>query len=272
MVNITHKNMINDDRIDLPSPSPLDADCVVQSSLVNDLTISTPKIAAVIPARGGSKGLPHKNITLLHGRPLIQYTIEVAQRCTGITRVIVSTEDPAIAALAISLGAEVPFLRPKHLAGDKAVLGEAIDFTVRELARRGNPIDGHMVMLPTSPFRPLSMIETLASKLIQGHATVCTAKPVEHRLFARREGALLKNILTPEKENEAELRQYFKTIGLVTGTRHTPSRRQYCHVVEDPASLVDIDTPEDMMLAEMIMEKGLFDFGFTFPEKQKRVS
>ncbi|HBE76236.1 MAG TPA: hypothetical protein DDW65_00385, partial [Firmicutes bacterium] len=78
------------------------------------------KLIALIPARGGSKGLPHKNIRLVGGKPLIAWTIEAAIHSGCFTRVVVSTEDTEIADISKSYGAEVPFQRPMELAGDQA--------------------------------------------------------------------------------------------------------------------------------------------------------
>ena len=96
------------------------------------------KVLAIICARGGSKGIPSKNIRLLCGKPMIVYTIEVAQRCKSIDRVIVSTDDTEIAKIARASGAEVPFLRPKELATDDApklpVIKHAVGFMESKLA------------------------------------------------------------------------------------------------------------------------------------------
>ena len=90
------------------------------------------KIIAVIPARGGSKGLPGKNILPLCGKPLIAYSIEVAKKSRLIDRVIVTTDDKKIAAVAKKYGAEIPFMRPARLAQDNTppfpVLKHVLDF------------------------------------------------------------------------------------------------------------------------------------------------
>ncbi len=78
------------------------------------------KIISIICARGGSKGVPKKNIRLLLGQPLIAHTIDLARKCPSIHRVIVSTEDPEIARIAGEHGAEVPFIRPEELARDSS--------------------------------------------------------------------------------------------------------------------------------------------------------
>src|SRR5688572_19439839 len=91
-----------------------------------------PNVVAVIPARGGSKGLPRKNIRVLAGKPLIAYSIEAAKNCPLIDRVILSTDDQEIADIGKKFGAEVPFLRPSAIAVDDAttesVLIHAIDW------------------------------------------------------------------------------------------------------------------------------------------------
>ena len=88
--------------------------------------MSRSKLLAVLPARGGSKGIPKKNIRLLGGKPLIAYTIEAAKGVSAIDRLIVSTDDAEIAEVAREYGADVPFLRPKELAGDAAPVSGAI--------------------------------------------------------------------------------------------------------------------------------------------------
>jgi N-acylneuraminate cytidylyltransferase len=110
---------------------------------------------AIIPARGGSKGIPRKNIQPLGGRPLIEWSIEsaLAARDT-LTRIIVSTDDAETAAIARLAGAEVPFMRPPELSGDKVptlpVLQHATTFAERE---EGLMYDLVMLLQPTAPFR-----------------------------------------------------------------------------------------------------------------------
>ena len=108
----------------------------------------------LIPARGGSKGVPGKNIKDLCGKPLIAYTIEAALNAKSVDRVVVTTDDEAIAAVAREYGAEVPFMRPAELASDTAgavdVYQHAINFLREET---GEAIEKFMVLLPTAPLR-----------------------------------------------------------------------------------------------------------------------
>ena len=121
---------------------------------------------AIIPARGGSKGVPGKNIRTLRGHPMIAYSIIAARECTNIDRVIVSTDSSKIAEIAKSYGAEVPFMRPPKLAGD---LSPAIDYMAHacdQLAALDNYKPDMLVMLlPTTPLRDPAVIDEAITKL-----------------------------------------------------------------------------------------------------------
>ena len=109
---------------------------------------------AIIPARGGSKGVPRKNIKNLGGKPLISYTIEAALQTQEIDRIIVTTDSKEIADVAIQYGAEVPFIRPHNLATDDAVACEVyLHATEYMRDKEGLDIEKFMVLLPTAPFR-----------------------------------------------------------------------------------------------------------------------
>lgn len=117
------------------------------------------RILALIPARGGSKRLPGKNIRKLGGRPLIAWSIEAALGVTGIVDVMVSTDDEKIAAIARQCGALVPWLRPVELATDEAdsagVCVHALDWYEAQCGK----IDGLLLLQPTSPFRSRAIVE-----------------------------------------------------------------------------------------------------------------
>ena len=97
------------------------------------------KILAIIPARGGSKGIPQKNIRKLIGKPLIQHTIEAVQK-SNVNKIVVSTDSEKIAKIVRSLGIEVPFLRPKKLSGDKVSSEEVIKHVLKVLEQTENYI------------------------------------------------------------------------------------------------------------------------------------
>ena len=109
---------------------------------------------AIIPARGGSKGLPGKNLKVLNGFPLIYHTIRAAIDSLEVSRVIVSTEDKRIAEIAREYGAEVPFLRPTELAQDDSMVMDSYFFTIQELnSTEGIEVREFVALLPTVPLR-----------------------------------------------------------------------------------------------------------------------
>lgn len=111
------------------------------------------KIIAIIPARGGSKGLPRKNIRPLLGKPLLAWTIEQAKKSRYIDRIMVSTEDEEIAEISKEYGAEVPFLRPKVLARDDSPTTDAIMHAINWFEKREEYFDIIVLLEPTSPLR-----------------------------------------------------------------------------------------------------------------------
>lgn len=111
------------------------------------------KYLAIIPARGGSKGLPNKNLRMIAGKPLIAWSIEQARACPVIDRTIVSTDSRTIADTALEHGAEVPFLRPAELALDTTPTEPVLVHAVTELARSGYEPDAVILLQPTSPYR-----------------------------------------------------------------------------------------------------------------------
>lgn len=110
-------------------------------------------ILALIPARGGSKGLPGKNLRLFAGHPLIAHSIFMARMTPEISRIVVSTDDPKIAETARDYGAEVPFLRPAELAQDDTPMWPVIRHTLQALQKNETHFDAVLLLDPTSPGR-----------------------------------------------------------------------------------------------------------------------
>ncbi len=110
-------------------------------------------ILVVIPARGGSKGVPRKNLRSVGGRPLVTWSIAHALEVPPPVRVVVSTDDPEIAEVARGAGAEVPFMRPAELAGDTTATEPAVAHAIDEMAARGFHPDGVVLLQATSPLR-----------------------------------------------------------------------------------------------------------------------
>jgi len=129
------------------------------------------KVVATVCARGGSKGVPGKNVRLLCGKPLIVYTIEVAKRCRSISRIIVSTDNPKIAEVAQANGAEVPFLRPRKLALDDTPKLHVIRHAIQYLeSQEGYYADIIVDLDATSPLRTEKDIEACITMVREGEA------------------------------------------------------------------------------------------------------
>ncbi len=140
-------------------------------------------ILAIIPARGGSKGLPGKNVRLLNGHPLIAYSILAAQQSKYISRVIVSTDSEEIAEVAQKYGAEVPFMRPTEYAQDLSTDLEVFQHALRYLEETENYKPELVVQLrPTSPIRFVKDIDSCIEKLMH-HNTADSLRIVTEALI-----------------------------------------------------------------------------------------
>lgn len=117
------------------------------------------KTLVVIPARGGSKGIPHKNIKLLNGSPLICYSIDVARQFTADDNICVTTDDDEIIKVVEEYGLKVPFKRPDYLATDTCGSNEVIQHAYRYFAEKGIQYDAILLLQPTSPFRKVEFLK-----------------------------------------------------------------------------------------------------------------
>ena len=132
---------------------------------------------AIIPARGGSKGIPRKNIRLLEGKSLIQRAFECANSSGVLDRVVLSTEDSEIADVAKTLGIEVPFLRPQQAARDESPMIDVAIHALSALRDTGYTPDSLMLLQPDVPSRKLSHLVT-AANLLQDNDSVCSVIPI----------------------------------------------------------------------------------------------
>lgn len=141
-----------------------------------------PNVLAIIPARGGSKSIPRKNVKPFFGKPLIQWTIEAALNSSAVKRTIVSTDDREIAEISISLGAEVPFLRPPELASDTANTPDAIKHSLKWLQQNeGASYDWIIVLEPTAPARTTDIIDSAIELLTRtGADSVSAISAIPH--------------------------------------------------------------------------------------------
>jgi CMP-N,N'-diacetyllegionaminic acid synthase len=164
-------------------------------------------VLALIPARGGSKGIPRKNLVPVNGKPLIAHTIELAKRCKTIDRVIVSTEDAEIAAVAKKFGAEVPFTRPMELAGDFSTDLEVFHHALTWL-KKNEAYEPELVvqLRATGPVRRAELIDQAVAMMKKDPSAdslraVSPALQTPYKMW-RLDGPALSPLLTLEGEAE----------------------------------------------------------------------
>ncbi|MBI5519266.1 MAG: acylneuraminate cytidylyltransferase family protein [Desulfovibrio sp.] len=220
-------------------------------------------VLAWIPARGGSKGLPRKALLDLCGRPVLAYTIEAALNTPGMDRVLVNTDDPEIRDLAISLGAEAPFLRPAHLAQDRSSLEDALEFQWAWLKEHENFVpDVHVGMSPTHPFRlPDSLARALeraqADELVVNVRSVVPTGLDPANCWLRDEDGALSRFLPGLEGLAGGVLQNLFAFNIVLECRrhlfYSPQhRRPLPHVLSRLEGL-DLDEPQDLRLARLAL-------------------
>lgn len=224
---------------------------------------------AIIPARGGSKGLPGKNIKNLDGKPLISYTIEAACAAECIDRVVVSTDDEKIAEISRRCGAEIPFIREQKLASDDA---SAIDVYIDAISRLGAEYKKKpfMVLLPTVPFRTAKHIDEAYKLFYKENARTLVSvmqaeTPASWYLSVNEDGFLsslgygMKNGNVQNRQNN--LIEYVPNgaIYILDYTLLSEKRTYYCEstvpYIMCGQDSVDIDTLEDFEYAEFLLWK-----------------
>jgi CMP-N,N'-diacetyllegionaminic acid synthase len=137
------------------------------------------RVLGIIPARGGSKGVPRKNIKMLAGKPLLAYTAEAALAATRLTKVILSTEDSEIAAVGRELGLDVPFIRPAELAADDTPTFPVVVHALDEMKKLGDEFDAICLLQPTNPLRRAEDIDACIELLERtGADSVISVLPV----------------------------------------------------------------------------------------------
>jgi N-acylneuraminate cytidylyltransferase len=235
----------------------------------------TGQAIAVIPARGGSKRFPRKNIAPLAGRPLLSYSIEAARRAATVDGVYVSTEDDEITEIAERYGASVPYRRPDSLAGDHVTADDVVAHMVRFLQEQ-RQLDIAIVVLiqPTSPFVTAAHIDAAVDKL-RSEAdldSVTTMTQVDHRwhpynlsfvgddgrwefLFAEARAKARTRHAKPRAQSFGNL------FAATTDTMLREGRfgRTKGAVLIDPLYAWDIDHAWELEVAEFMLERGMVD-------------
>ena len=225
-------------------------------------------MTAIIPARGGSKGLPGKNIKMLCGKPLIAYTIECALNARNIDRVIVSTDDERIADVSKQFGAEIPFLRPASLATDSSQAIDSYIYTIDRISKEeGTAIDEFAVLLPTTPLRMSEDVDGAIDLFRKkGADSVVSYTPEEHPIYWHRHinaDMRFVDIFDDTLANRQELRTSYYPNGAVYVFRSEIIKshryytdKSYAYIMPRNRS-VDIDTMDDFLYVEFLIARGV---------------
>lgn len=231
----------------------------------------------VIPARGGSKRFPRKNVAPLLGRPLLAYAVAAGRRAVTVAATVVSTDDAEIAQIAVEWGAEVPCLRPADLATDHVTADQAVAHMIRHLhEREGMETEVVVLIQPTSPFVLPSHIDQAVEMLLDNPDldSVTTLARLDHRLHPYNlcqftAGSSWEFIL-PEQRAAAKTRQskpaayqFANLFAARTRTMLETGRfgDRKGGIVVDDAFAWDVDHPWQLRVAEFMLREGIVDLG-----------
>jgi CMP-N-acetylneuraminic acid synthetase len=226
-------------------------------------------ILGVVPARGGSKGVPGKNLALVAGRPLLAWTAEAARASRTLTRLVLSTDAPAIAEAGRTMGLEVPWLRDPQLARDDTPIVAVLADLLRGLSARDGYVPDVLVLLqPTSPLRRAGDIDAVVTRLLESGAdSIVTVVEVPHQFHPLSVLSDVDGRLVPWAGGATVTRRQDKPrvfarngpavvacrpATLESGALYGPDTRG---VVMAPEDSVDIDTPWDLALAGWLLER-----------------
>ena len=231
------------------------------------------KILAIIPARGGSVRLPGKNTRMLGGKPLIEWSIDLARKVSSIDKIFVSTDCNDIADVCRQTRLDVPVLRPKNLAGDKSSTIDAVKHAIEYLKERGEIYDFALILQPTSPLRSADnvrqAIDIVSSKDADAVISVCKCEHSPLWTNTLPDNYSMTNFLETKLKNlpSQELPIYYRLNGaifLVNINRlyeeetFLLSRNSYAIEMDAMAS-IDIDNEIDFLLAETIINQPSFN-------------
>lgn len=226
------------------------------------------KILVIIPARGGSKGIPHKNIKPLNCKPLIHYTIDEAREIVGDEDICVSTDDPEIIKCVEDYGLKVPFVRPEELATDTAGTYEVLLHALSFYEKQGRQYDAVLLLQNTSPFRKAEHIKealALYNDNVDMVVSVkeCAANPY-YCVFEEDNNGFLHvckgdgNIF--RRQDAPKVYEYNGAIYIMNAeklkTTHMHKMQKRVKFVMDDLSSFDLDTMWDWKMAESIMAQN----------------
>jgi N-acylneuraminate cytidylyltransferase len=225
------------------------------------------KILVIIPARGGSKGIPHKNIKPLNGKPLIYYTIDEAREIVDDDDICISTDDPEIINCVENYGLHVPFVRPEELATDTAGTYEVLLHALNFYEKQGRHYDVVLLLQNTSPFRKIEQIME-ALKLYTPDVDMvvsvkeCAANPY-YCVFEEDNNGYLHvckgdgNIF--RRQDAPKVYEYNGAIYIINTeklkTTHMHKMQKRVKYVMDDKSSFDLDTMADWNIAELIIKE-----------------
>lgn len=225
------------------------------------------KILGVIPARGGSKGVPGKNIKLLGEKPLIAYSIESAQN-SRLTATIVNTDSESIASIASQYGVEIPFIRPSELALDTTPTLAVLQHTLEFYQSKGEYFDAVCLLQPTSPFREEGLIDKAIEKFISvGADALVSVLPVPHEYnphwtFENDKNGFLKVATGDEKliTRRQDLPLAYHRDGAIYITKSEVILQgslygnSLTYIESNPDHYINIDTPDDWEKASLYLK------------------
>ncbi|MBC8578964.1 acylneuraminate cytidylyltransferase family protein [Zhenhengia yiwuensis] len=220
------------------------------------------KILAIIPARGGSKGIKNKNIVDLCNRPLISYSIIAALESKYIDKVVVSTDSEEIAEVARNYDAEVPFLRPKEFASDTAKTIDAVMHCIETLEEMGQTYDYLVLLQPTQPLRQAYHIDEAIELLMDKDevSLISVRRVIDHPILIRTidevgNGVNLMNQSSTQRRQD--FKQYYKVNGSIYINKidqltyeTSLNDNKVCYIMEDQYD-IDIDEHFDLSIAEL---------------------
>ena len=216
---------------------------------------------AIIPARGGSKRFPKKNIYQLDGKPLIVYSIEYAKVCDKINEIYVTTDSEEIAKVSMQAGAKV-LKRPKALAGDFVPTVDVLKDVTLKLQEQGVEFDVIVLLQPTNPLRPKNLIMEAICQIEEGnHDSLCTVSICDKKL-----GKIIENKYVPWNYTFGQRSQDLEPLYYENGLLYIIRKElllqgrilgdtMFPLIVDHPYGQVDIDTVADMNYAEYVIEQ-----------------